>query len=212
MNYANRLQAGQVLADLLHDYAEKENTILLALPRGGVPVAYEMAIKLRLPMDIFIVRKLGVPGHEEYAMGAIASGGIVVFNEEVVNGLYIKSAAIDEVLQNEEHELTRREKVYRGNRPPVQLAGKTVILVDDGIATGYTMRAAIAALKQKKPAELIVAVPVAARSTCVEMAGLVNKVICPLQPVNFYAVGLWYDDFSQTSDEEVMHFMSALSA
>ncbi|WP_058534007.1 phosphoribosyltransferase [Legionella saoudiensis] len=212
MNYANRLQAGQVLADLLHDYAVKENTIILALPRGGVPVAYEMAIKLRLPMDIFIVRKLGVPGHEEYAMGAIASGGIVVFNEEVVNGLYIKSAAIDEVLQNEEHELTRREKVYRGNRPPVQLAGKTVILVDDGIATGYTMRAAIAALKQKKPAELIVAVPVAARSTCVEMAGLVNKVICPLQPVNFYAVGLWYDDFSQTSDEEVMHFMSALSA
>lgn len=212
MNYVNRQQAGQVLADLLHDYAVKENSLILALPRGGVPVAYEIATKLCLPMDIFIVRKLGVPGHEEYAMGAIASGGVVVFNEDVVQGLHINSTAIEEVLQKEERELERREQVYRANKSPLQLTGKTVILVDDGIATGYTMRAAIAALKQKNPAELIVAVPVAARSTCAEMANLVNKIICPLQPANFYAVGLWYDDFSQTSDEEVMHLMTTLSS
>ncbi|CAM4435588.1 MAG: putative protein [Legionella sp.] len=212
MNYVNRQQAGQVLADLLHDYAVKENSLILALPRGGVPVAYEIATKLCLPMDIFIVRKLGVPGHEEYAMGAIASGGVVVFNEDVVQGLHINSTAIEEVLQKEERELERREQVYRANKSPLQLTGKTVILVDDGIATGYTMRAAIAALKQKNPAELIVAVPVAARSTCAGMANLVNKIICPLQPANFYAVGLWYDDFSQTSDEEVMHLMTTLSS
>ncbi|MFJ1269728.1 phosphoribosyltransferase [Legionella lytica] len=212
MNYANRQQAGQVLADLLHDYAGKEHSIILALPRGGVPVAYEIAVKLSLPMDIFIVRKLGVPGHEEYAMGAIASGGVVVFNEEVVQGLHINSDAIEDVLQKEERELERREQVYRANKAMLQLSEKTVILVDDGIATGYTMRAAIAALKQQNPAELIVAVPVAARSTCAEMADLVNKIICPLQPANFYAVGLWYDDFSQTSDEEVMHLMTTLSS
>lgn len=212
MNYANRQQAGQVLADLLRDYAVKENSIILALPRGGVPVAYEIATKLSLPMDIFIVRKLGVPGHEEYAMGAIASGGTVVFNEDVVYGLHISNTAINEVLQKEELELERRDKVYRGNKSPLQLTGKTVILVDDGIATGYTMRAAIAAVKQKNPVKLMVAVPVAARSTCAEMASLVDKIICPLQPANFYAVGLWYDDFSQTSDEEVIHLMTTLSS
>ncbi|USQ13996.1 phosphoribosyltransferase [Legionella lytica] len=212
MNYANRQQAGQVLADLLHDYAVKDNSIILGLPRGGVPVAYEIATKLSLPMDIFIVRKLGVPGHEEYAMGAIAPGGVVVFNEDVVHGLHIDRSAIDEVLRKEKLELERRDKVYRVNKSPLHLMGKTIILVDDGIATGYTMRAAIAALKQKNPAELIVAVPVAARSTCAEMASLVNKIICPLQPANFYAVGLWYDDFSQTSDEEVMRLMTTLSS
>lgn len=212
MNYANRQQAGQVLADLLRDYAVKENSIILALPRGGVPVAYEIATKLSLPMDIFIVRKLGIPGHEEYAMGAIASGGTVVFNEDVVYGLHISNTAINEVLQKEELELERRDKVYRGNKSPLQLTGKTVILVDDGIATGYTMRAAIAAVKQKNPVKLMVAVPVAARSTCAEMASLVDKIICPLQPANFYAVGLWYDDFSQTSDEEVIHLMTTLSS
>jgi predicted phosphoribosyltransferase len=177
-----------------------------------VPVAYEIATKLSLPMDIFIVRKLGVPGHEEYAMGAIASGGTVVFNEDVVYGLHISNTAINEVLQKEELELERRDKVYRGNKSPLQLTGKTVILVDDGIATGYTMRAAIAAVKQKNPVKLMVAVPVAARSTCAEMASLVDKIICPLQPANFYAVGLWYDDFSQTSDEEVIHLMTTLSS
>lgn len=212
MNYANRQQAGQVLADLLRDYAVKENSIILALPRGGVPVAYEIATKLSLPMDIFIVRKLGIPGHEEYAMGAIASGGTVVFNEDVVYGLHISNTAINEVLQKEELELERRDKVYRGNKSPLQLTGKTVIIVDDGIATGYSMRAAIAAVKQKNPVKLMVAVPVAARSTCAEMASLVDKIICPLQPANFYAVGLWYDDFSQTSDEEVIHLMTTLSS
>ncbi|WP_207387340.1 phosphoribosyltransferase [Legionella rowbothamii] len=213
VNYANRQQAGQVLADLLwDDYALKENSLILALPRGGVPVAYEIAIKLSLPMDIFIVRKLGVPEHEEYALGAIASGGVIFFNEELVHGLHINSTAINEVLQKEEQELERRDKVYLGNKSPLQLTGKNVILVDDGIATGYTMRAAIVAVKQKNPAELIVAVPVAARSTCAEMASLVNKIICPLQPANLYTVGLWYDDFSQTSDEEVMHLMTTLSS
>jgi putative phosphoribosyl transferase len=211
MSYANRQQAGCALADSLKEYAHQKNTLILALPRGGVPVAYEIATKLSLPLDIFIVRKLGVPGHEEYAMGAIASGNVVVFNEEIVEALHIRKNAIDRILKAEENELIRREEVYRGNKPYPELAGKTIILVDDGIATGYTMRAAIAALKQKKPAAIIVAVPVAARSTCDEIADKVDKIICPLQPENFYAVGLWYDDFTQTTDEDVLELMDSLS-
>lgn len=207
MSYANRKQAGHALANLLKKYTGHQDTLVLALPRGGVPVAYEMAMKLALPLDVFIVRKLGVPGHAEFAMGAIASGGVVVFNEDIVNSLQIKPAAINKILEAEEHELVRRELVYRGNKPYPELQGKTIILVDDGIATGYTMRAAVAALQQKNPAYIIIAVPVAARSTCHEMAQLVDEILCPLQPVNFYAVGLWYDDFSQTSDDEVIQLM-----
>lgn len=207
MNYSDRYQAGIVLADLLKDYAGRTDVIILALPRGGVPVAYEIAKKLSLALDIFIVRKLGVPGHEEFAMGAIASGGIVVLNEEVLNTLHIKKDAVNKVLQSEEDELSRRESVYRGNKCFPELMEKTVILVDDGIATGYTMRAAIAALKQKHPAKIIIAVPVAARSTCDELAPLVDILICPLQPANFYAVGLWYNDFSQTTDDEVIKLL-----
>jgi predicted phosphoribosyltransferase len=207
MNYDDRYQAGRVLVDSLKNYAKRTDVIVLALPRGGVPVGYEIAHKLSLPLDIFIVRKLGVPGHEELAMGAIASGGITVLNEEIVNLLHISTEAIDRIQKSEQEELLRREQVYRGNRPSPDLLGKTIILVDDGIATGYTMRAAIAALKQKKPAKLIVAIPVAARSTCDEIAPLVDEIICPMRPVNFYAVGLWYNDFSQTTDEEVMQLL-----
>lgn len=207
MNYDDRYQAGCVLVDLLKNYAKRTDVIVLALPRGGVPVGYEIAQKLSLPLDIFIVRKLGVPGHEELAMGAIASGGITVLNEEIVNLLHISTEAIDTIQKSEQEELLRREQVYRGKKPFPELSGKTIILVDDGIATGYTMRAAIAALKQKKPAKLIVAIPVAARSTCDEIAPLVDEIICPMRPVNFYAVGLWYNDFSQTTDEEVMQLL-----
>lgn len=207
MKYADRQQAGLILADLLKKYAHRKDTIVLALPRGGVPVAYEVAQKLVLPLDIFIVRKLGVPGHAELAMGAIASGNVAVFNEEMIELLHIKNSAIDDVLQEEQKELARRELAYRGNKSYPELAGKTIILVDDGIATGYSMRAALASLAQKKPAAIIVAVPVAARATCRELAGLVTEIICPLQPNDFYAVGLWYDDFSQTTDEEVMRLL-----
>lgn len=207
MNYDDRYQAGRVLVDSLKNYAKRTDVIVLALPRGGVPVGYEIANKLSLPLDIFIVRKLGVPGHEELAMGAIASGGITVLNDEIVNLLHISTEAIDKIQKSEQEELLRRERVYRGKKPSPELLGKTIILVDDGIATGYTMRAAIAALIQKKPAKLIVAIPVAARSTCDEIAPLVDELICPMRPVNFYAVGLWYDDFSQTTDDEVMQLL-----
>ncbi|HHT0593424.1 TPA: phosphoribosyltransferase [Legionella anisa] len=207
MNYDDRYQAGRVLVDSLKSYAKRTDVIVLALPRGGVPVGYEIATKLSLPLDIFIVRKLGVPGHEELAMGAIASGGITVLNEEVVNSLHIPTESIDKIQKSEQNELLRRERVYRGTKPAPELLGKTIILVDDGIATGYTMRAAIAALKQKKPAKLIVAIPVAARSTCDEIAPLVDEIICPMRPVSFYAVGLWYNDFSQTTDDEVMQLL-----
>ena len=208
MNYADRHQAGRILADLLKDYAHRTDVIILALPRGGVPVAYEIATQLSLPLDVFIVRKLGVPHHVEFAMGAIASGNTVVFNEEVIDILNIKKPAIDRVLAEEQEELKRREHVYRGNKPYPDLAGKTIILVDDGIATGYSMRAALRALQKQHLAAIILAVPVAARSTCEELAVLVQKLICPLQPANFYSVGLWYDDFTQTSDEEVMQLLS----
>ncbi|KTC91062.1 phosphoribosyltransferase [Fluoribacter dumoffii] len=207
MNYDDRYQAGRVLADSLKDYAKRTDVIILALPRGGVPVGYEIANKLSLPLDIFIVRKLGVPGHEELAMGAIASGEVTVFNDEIVNMLHIQKDAIKRIQKSEQEELSRRELLYRGQKPFPELTGKTVILVDDGIATGYTMRAAIAALKQKKPIKIIVAVPVAAQSTCDEIASLVDEIICPMRPVNFYAVGLWYNNFSQTTDEEVMELL-----
>ncbi|QMT61446.1 phosphoribosyltransferase [Legionella sp. PC997] len=207
MNYQDRFHAGRVLADLLKKYAKRTDVLILALPRGGVPVAYEIANKLSLPFDIFIVRKLGVPGHAELAMGAIASGGITVLNDEIVNAMLISKEAINTIQKSEQDELLRRELVYRGKKPFPNLEGKTVILVDDGIATGYTMRAAIAALKQKNPAKIIVSVPVAARSTCDEIAPLVDEIICPMRPVNFYAVGLWYSDFSQTTDDEVMQLL-----
>ncbi len=205
--YIDRHDAGIVLANHLKEYAHQSNVIVLALPRGGVPVAYEVAKALSIPLDVFIVRKLGVPGHEELAMGALAAGGIVMFNEPLMDQLHIDQAAIHQVVESEQKELLRREQLYRGNRPFPQLLDKTVILIDDGIATGSTIKAAIKALKRFKPSSIIIAVPVAARETYEDMAKLVDKIICPLKPTPFHAVGLWYENFSQTSDNEVIELL-----
>lgn len=205
--FIDRQDAGIVLAELLKDFVHQSNAIVLALPRGGVPVAYEVAQALSLPLDIIIVRKLGVPGYEELAMGAMASGGTVIFNESLLNQLNLEKASIDAVLESEQKELMRREHLYRGNRPFPELLDKTIILVDDGIATGSTMHAAVMALRKYKPAAIIIAVPVAAHDTCEKMAKIVDRIICPLKPINFYAVGLWYENFSQVSDSEVIELL-----
>lgn len=204
IQYRNRQEAGTVLAKQLNSYVNQEDGIVLALPRGGVPVAYEVAMALGLPLDIFIVRKLGVPWHAELAMGALASGGTVILNEVLIRQLQIEPSAIEKVLQEEQRELERREIRYRGNIPFPVLKNKTIILVDDGIATGYTMRAAVEALRQHEPAKIIVAVPVAPQESFQEMANLVDEIVCPLQPMHFYAVGQYYEDFAQTTDEEVI--------
>lgn len=204
MTYTHRKHAGIVLAALLKDYAHRTDVIVFALPRGGVPVAYEIATRLSVPLDVLIVRKLGVPQHEELAMGAIASGGIVIINHEMVQALHLSSTSIQAVQEAEQLELIRREHLYRGHRAFPTLHGKTIILVDDGIATGATITVAIQALQQQSPSEIIVAVPVAERSTCKAIRPLVKTLICPLQPVAFHAVSVWYEDFPQTTDEEVI--------
>jgi putative phosphoribosyl transferase len=201
--FRDRAEAGRFLARQLSDYAGRDDVIVLALPRGGVPVAYEVAKALRAPLDVFVVRKLGVPGHEEFAMGALASGALAVIDEGIVRTLGISAAELERVVATELRELERREAAYRSDREPPQLEGKTVILVDDGLATGSTMRAAAPAVRQAKPKEIVVAVPVAAKETCDEFRDVVDDVICVLTPSPFRAVGLWYDDFSQTSDDEV---------
>ena len=201
--YIDREHAGKLLANQLSEYVNRSDVIILALPRGGVPVAYEVARKLSAPLDVFIVRKLGVPGHQELAMGAIASGGNIVLNEELVATFGIPESSIERVIEAEENELFRRESLYHVHGALPDLHDKTIVLVDDGIATGATMKVAIKALRQKKPAKIIVAVPVAARDTCNEMAKLADQIVCPLKPISFYAVGLWYENFSQTSDDEV---------
>jgi len=201
--FTNRHDAGKLLAAHLQNYKKKPNTIVLALPRGGVPVAYEVAKALSLPLDVFVVRKLGVPGHEELAMGAIATGDTIIINEKIVQDLQVSKQAIEQVLDSEQKELKRREMLYRSDTQFPALKDKTVILVDDGIATGATVRAAIKALRVQKPAEIILAVPVAARPTFDEIAKEVDVFICPLIPLHFYAVGAWYEDFSQTTDNEV---------
>ena len=205
--FFDRQEAGIILAKYLHDFANNPNVIILALPRGGVPVASEVATALSAPLDVFIVRKLGVPGHEEFALGAIASGGTVFFNEPVMTQLRLSRISVQHVIEKEQEELLRREHLYRGSRPFPNLKEKTVILIDDGIATGATMRAAIEALRKHKPASIVIAVPVAAYSTCEELAPLVEKIICPLRPIEFYAVGLWYENFPQTSDNEVIELL-----
>jgi predicted phosphoribosyltransferase len=201
--YLNRTAAGKSLANQLIEYANRDDVIVLALPRGGVPVAFEIAKALHVPLDVFIVRKLGVPQHRELAMGAIATGDISVFNDEIISEYNIPIHAIQAVMAEEKQELKRRENAYRGNQPFPVLKNKMVILVDDGIATGASMRAAIKALKVFMPAKIIIAVPVAEKMMCETMQSLADDLVCPMQPVFFNAVGAWYDDFSQTEDEEV---------
>jgi putative phosphoribosyl transferase len=205
--FANRREAGVELASRLRQYRGRNDVVVLALPRGGVPVAFEVAEALDAPLDIFLVRKLGMPGHRELAMGAIASGGVRVLNEDVVRAYGIPQRAIDAVALEEEAELTRREREYRRGNPPPQLAGRIVILVDDGLATGSTMRAAVQAVRQHGPARVIVAVPVGAPSTCEEFADITDETVCARTPEPFLAVGQWYEDFSQTSDDEVRAFL-----
>ena len=206
--FRDRREAGRLLAAQLSAYAKRPDVLVLALPRGGVPVAAEVASALGAPLDVFVVRKLGVPGHEEYALGAIATGGVRVLNEEVVQALRIPDRVIDALAAREQEELARRERVYRGHRPPPDVRGRTVILVDDGLATGATMHAAIRALRQQQPARIVVAVPTASPETCAELKTEVDDIICATTPDPFYAVGLWYEDFSQTTDEEVRELLA----
>ena len=206
--FLDRYEGGLVLAGLLRAYAHRPDTVVLALPRGGVPVAYEVARKMGVPLDVFLVRKLGAPRHEELAMGAIASGGVRVLNREVLDELNISEAQIDAAAEREGLELQRREQRYREGRPPPDVRGRTVILVDDGLATGTTMRAAVAALRQQEPARIVVAVPVGAVESCDDLADEADEVICARTPEPFRAVGLWYRDFAQTSDEEVRELLA----
>jgi putative phosphoribosyl transferase len=201
--FRDRSEAGRVLAGHLTAYARRPDSIVLALPRGGVPVAYEVAQALDAPLDVFLVRKLGVPGHEELALGAIASGGGRVLNLDVVSMFGLQETDIAHIAAREAAEISRRERAYRGDRPPQSVRGKVVILIDDGLATGATMRAAAQAIRAQGPAKLVVAVPVAASSTCDAFRDDVDEVICAVTPEPFYAVGAWYQDFSQTTDDEV---------
>lgn len=207
--YEDRYEAGKILAENLKTYKNRDDVIVLALPRGGVPVAFEVAKTLHVPLDVFIVRKLGVPGHDELAMGALATGGNTVFNTDIIRDLQIPQHAIDRVIAEEEQELKRREKAYRDDRPFPNLKDKTIILVDDGIATGATMRVAVKALNKFKPKFIIIAVPVAEVSTCDEMGKIADKIICPLKPNFFYAVGAWYNNFNQTTDDEVYELLKS---
>jgi predicted phosphoribosyltransferase len=202
--YKDRTDAGQKLAhELSSRYADRDDVVVLGLPRGGVPVAFEVAKELNVPLDIFLVRKLGVPGREELAMGAIASGGVRVLNDDLIRMLSIPDKAIDRVSNNEQQELERREHEYRGDRQRIDVKNRVCILIDDGLATGASMRAAVRALRQMEPEQIVVAVPVAAPNTCAVFENEVDEVICLDTPEPFYAVGAWYDHFSQTSDEEV---------
>ena len=207
--YQDRRHAGRVLADALRGYAGRRDVVVFALPRGGVPVAYEVATRLRAPLDVFVVRKLGIPWDEEFAMGAIASGGVLVLNREVIDGLGIPKATVEAVIAREQAELSRREQRYRGGRPPLDVTGKICVLVDDGLATGSTMRAAVAGLRQRGPRRIVVAVPIAAPSTCQELSAEADEIVCAATPEPFVAVGRWYANFEQTTDEEVRAFLEA---
>lgn len=203
MRFANRAEAGQILAEELKRYQEAPDTVVLGLARGGVPVALEVAKALGLPFDVFILRKLGVPGHEELAFGAIATGGVHVLDEETIDAVGLSPADMHRALTLARQEMERRERRYRKDRHPVNVKGKTIILVDDGIATGSSMRAAIAALRKMQAARIVVAVPVAPPRTCERLRREAEEVVCVYAPEAFYAVGAFYDDFGQVSDEEV---------
>lgn len=209
MRFRNRVDAGRQLAAQLTEYAGRSDVLVLALPRGGVPVAFEVAMALRAPLDVFLVRKLGVPGHPELAMGAIAAGGVEVLSENLIRDLAIPPALVQQVAVRERLELERRDRLFRGNRPPLILRDRTIILVDDGLATGSTMEAAIVALRSQLPAKIVVAVPVGARETCERIGRLAGRIVCLSTPEPFNAVGLWYEEFIQTTDEEVTRLLAA---
>jgi putative phosphoribosyl transferase len=211
--FRDRAEAGQLLAAQLADYADTPNLIVLGLPRGGIPVAYEIAKALRAPLDVWLVRKLGVPGQEELAMGAISLGGVMVLNQEIIEALGISQETIDQVAQAEQRELERRDRAYRGDRILPNLQDYTVILVDDGIATSSTLRAAIAALKQQHPRSIIAAAPVAPPSVCADLQRIVDRVVCLSTPDPLHSIGMWYKNFSQTTDDEVRDLLkqSAIS-
>lgn len=203
MIFGDRVDAGRRLAEKLRAYANREDVVVLGIPRGGVPVAFEVAAALNAPLDVFLSRKLGVPGQEELAFGAVATGGVRVLDQELIEAVGISKQEIEQITQKVRAELERRERVYRGARPPFNLEGKVAILIDDGIATGSSMRAAINALRQLKPARVVVAVPVAPLSTCNRLKSDVDELICVHMPESFYAIGQFYADFSQVADEEV---------
>jgi putative phosphoribosyl transferase len=211
MYFRDRFDAGQFLAQKLLKYRHEPDVLVLALPRGGVPVAFEVAKALDAPLDVFLVRKLGVPGHEELAMGAVADGDVVVLNEDVVGPLNIPQDTIDRVTRRERQNISEQREKYRGGQPAPKVRDATVILVDDGLATGSTMRAAVTALRRQEPRQLIVAVPVGAAETCAELAGEADEVICAVMPENFMAVGVWYDDFAPTSDNTVRTLLDQAS-
>jgi len=212
MLFRDRADAGRHLLSRLGAYHGRPDVVVLGLPRGGIPVGYEVARGLGAPLDVFVVRKLGVPGQEELAMGAIATGGVRVVNRDVVDALHIAPDVLDRAAAQELRELERRQRSYRGDRPEPQVEGRTVILVDDGLATGSTMRAAVQALRQQRPARIVVAVPVAAFATCEELRREVEEVVCFATPEPFMAVGRFYDDFSQTTDEEVHDLLASARA
>jgi putative phosphoribosyl transferase len=205
--FRDRTTAGRVLSEQLRSYA-RSDLLVLGLPRGGVPVAYEIADSLGAPLDVFVVRKLGVPGQEELAMGAIAAGGVRVLDWTTINALGIPQGTIDDVAKREARELVRRERQYRGQRQAPRMTGRTVMLVDDGLATGSTMRAAVDALRAYHPSKIIVAIPVAPADVCEQLRPLVDDLICSMMPEPFYAVGLWYDDFSPVTDRDVRHLLA----
>lgn len=207
--FQDRREAGRALAERLRGHAGRPGVIVLALPRGGVPVGFEVATAIGAPLEIFVVRKLGVPWHKELAMGAVASGGVRYLDESLIKSAGVSDEDVARITHHEQDELERRERVYRGDRPFPSLAGKTAILVDDGLATGSTMRAAVAALRLEHPSRIVVAVPVAAPETCEAFRSIADEIVCAMTPEQFSAVGLWYDDFSQTSDAEVHELLAA---
>jgi predicted phosphoribosyltransferase len=209
MRFLDRADAGRQLAKTLTAYGGRSDVVILGLPRGGVPVAFEVARELRAPLDVFLVRKLGVPGHPELAMGAIAEGGVEVLNDDLIRDLGIPQKMVQEVAVRERMELDRRDTLYRGGRPLPAVRGRIVILVDDGLATGSTMQAAVTALRRLEPASIVVAAPVGAHETCDRLGQFANEVVCLIAPQQFQAVGLWYDQFAQTTDDEVKQLVGS---